>query len=319
MRPEVVIVDEVLEQFVGEVIEIVEGCALDDVVIEGPPEALDLAVGLRPIGPGVAVFDAKLEQHGLEGMLVGLVAGGELGAIVGQDFLEHEPIGDVEGVDHLQRLEHYRQRLLGGQHVGPGQARAAVDQADDIGRGRGWREEHIARQLMQVDVAELPELVLDNATLLLAHRRRAAVQSIARQHPIDGRGRAYRLATLAQDRMNLIAIHAFLAAADDRRLDALWFAPFPPLWPAPARQQICLIAALQIAVVVLAERLRAGSVVAVEIPHTLERRRLADNQLRPIKIPASTITIIWSRMSGIRNFENDFSNPSLVCHGIRFT
>ena len=57
----VVVVDEVLEQFIGEVVEVVEGRAVDDVVIEGTPEAFDLAVGLRPIGPGVAVFDAELE------------------------------------------------------------------------------------------------------------------------------------------------------------------------------------------------------------------------------------------------------------------
>lgn len=86
MGPVVVVVDQVLEQFVGEVVEIVEGGALDDVLIERAPEAFDLAVGLRPIGPGVAVFDAELEQHGLERMLVRLGAGGELGA--GSAFLE---------------------------------------------------------------------------------------------------------------------------------------------------------------------------------------------------------------------------------------
>ena len=91
----VVVVDDILEQLVGEVVEIVEGCALDDVLVERAPEALDLAIGLRPIGPGVAVFDAKLEQHGLERMLVGLGAGGELGAVVGEDFLEDQPIGDM--------------------------------------------------------------------------------------------------------------------------------------------------------------------------------------------------------------------------------
>ncbi len=47
MGPVVVVVDQILEQFVGEVIEIVEGCALDDVLVEGPPEAFDLTVGLR--------------------------------------------------------------------------------------------------------------------------------------------------------------------------------------------------------------------------------------------------------------------------------
>src|SRR5207248_10696629 len=128
---------------------------------------------------------------------------------------------------------------------------------------------------MQIDVAELPELVLDNAAFLLAHRRRAAVQSIARQHPIDGRGRRYRVAPLAQDGMDLIAVHALLPASNDLRLDALRLAPFPPLRSAAARQQIGLTPALQIAVVILTERLRAGSVVAVEIPNPLEQLRPA--------------------------------------------
>src|SRR5438105_13856319 len=128
---------------------------------------------------------------------------------------------------------------------------------------------------MQVDVAKVPALVLDNATFLLEHRRRAAVQSISCQHPIDGRGRWYRVAPLAQDGMDLVAVHALLPACNDLRLDALRFAPFPPLWSAAARQQICLIPALQIAVVILAERLRAGSVMAVEIPNPLEQLRPA--------------------------------------------
>jgi hypothetical protein len=58
-----------------------------------------------------------------------------------------------------------------------------------VGRGQGRREEYVARQLMQIDVAQFPELVLDNAALLLAHRLSAAVQVIAFQDPIDGRGR----------------------------------------------------------------------------------------------------------------------------------
>jgi hypothetical protein len=39
----VVVVDQVLEQFVGEVVEIVEGGALDDVLIERAPEAMGRA------------------------------------------------------------------------------------------------------------------------------------------------------------------------------------------------------------------------------------------------------------------------------------
>ena len=105
MRPVVVVVDEILEQFVGEVVEIVEGGAIDNVVVEGPPQALDLAVGLWAIRPGIAVFDAKLEQHSLEGMLAWLVAGCELGPVVGQDFLEDKAVGGVLNITGSAFLE----------------------------------------------------------------------------------------------------------------------------------------------------------------------------------------------------------------------
>src|ERR1044072_3129871 len=58
MGPEVVVVDHILEQLIGEVVEIVEGCTFDDIVVQGSPEALDLAVGLRPVGSGVAMLNA---------------------------------------------------------------------------------------------------------------------------------------------------------------------------------------------------------------------------------------------------------------------
>src|SRR4029453_9841297 len=146
------------------------------------------------------------------------------------------------------------------------------DQADDIGRGRGWREEHIARQLMQVDVAQLPEFVLDNAAFLLTHRRRAAVRLVAPQHPVDRDRRRYRVALLTQGGMNLVAVHPPLAMGDDLRLDSFRLAPVPPFGPAPAWQQVRLLTALQIAVVILAERLRAGPMVAVEVADPLEQR-----------------------------------------------
>jgi hypothetical protein len=51
MGPVVVVGDEIFEELVGEVIEVLEGCAFDDVVIEGSPKALDLAV-IRHDGGG---------------------------------------------------------------------------------------------------------------------------------------------------------------------------------------------------------------------------------------------------------------------------
>jgi hypothetical protein len=80
MRPVVVVVDQVLEVFIGEVIKIVKSCAVDDVVVQGTPKSFDLAVGLRPIWPCVAMLDAEFEGHGFEGMLFAVVAGCELGA-----------------------------------------------------------------------------------------------------------------------------------------------------------------------------------------------------------------------------------------------
>jgi hypothetical protein len=37
MRPIVVVVDEVVEKFVGEVVEVVEGGAVDDILVQGAP------------------------------------------------------------------------------------------------------------------------------------------------------------------------------------------------------------------------------------------------------------------------------------------
>src|SRR6201995_5756991 len=124
-------------------------------------------------------------------------------------------------------------------------------------------------------MAEFADLVLDNATFLLTHGRRASVQLIAFEDPVDGRGRRYRISPLAQGSVNLIAVHAALAAGDDLRLDAFRLAPLPPFRPAALRQQVRLGAATQIAVVVLPEGLGTGAVVLIELPDAAERRRPA--------------------------------------------
>jgi hypothetical protein len=100
----------------------IESRAVDDVVVEGAPEPLGLSVGLRAIGPGVAMLDPEFEEHLLEGMLVGMGAGGELGAVVGEDFRKGEPIDDIKRIQYLERLEHDRQSLFAGHCLGPGQA-----------------------------------------------------------------------------------------------------------------------------------------------------------------------------------------------------
>ncbi|WP_164937439.1 hypothetical protein [Bradyrhizobium guangxiense] len=128
---------------------------------------------------------------------------------------------------------------------------------------------------MQIDVAQLSELVLDNTAFLLTHRRRTAVQAIAFQHPVDRDRRRYRVVRFAQDGMNLITVHPPLAMGDDLRLDPFRLASSPPFRPAPPRQQVRFLAALQIAIVILAERLRAGPVVPVKVADPLEQRRSA--------------------------------------------
>jgi hypothetical protein len=54
-------------------------------------------------------------------MLVGVSASDKLGAVVAEDVDENDAVAQVKGIDHLQRLEHHRQRLLGGHDLGPGQ------------------------------------------------------------------------------------------------------------------------------------------------------------------------------------------------------
>src|SRR6185437_3764087 len=124
------------------------------------------------------------------------------------------------------------QRLFRDQDLGPGQPRAAVEKADDEGRALRRHQEHVAGQLVQVDMAEFADLVLDNATFFLAHGRGAAVQLMALEDPIDGRRRRYRIAPLAQGGVDLIAVHAPLAAGDDLGLDALRLTALPPFRPA---------------------------------------------------------------------------------------
>src|SRR6478609_2461798 len=104
-------------------------------------------------------------------------------------------------------------------------------------------------------MAELADLVLDNATFLLTHGRRAPVELMPFEDPVDGRGRRYRIAPLAQGRVDLVAVHASLPAGHDLGLDALRLAPFAPFWTAALRQQVRFRAAPQVAVVVLPEGL----------------------------------------------------------------
>ena len=93
---------------------------------------------------------------------------------------------------------------------------------------------------MQVDMAELPEPFLDDASLFFAHGRGAFIVSVAFERAVDRRERGYRLAPFAQDCMDFIAVQAAPARLDDLGLDSLGFAPFAPCRSAPLRQQVLL-------------------------------------------------------------------------------
>lgn len=121
MRPEFVVVDEIFEQLVGELSKIVEGCAVDQIVLERTPKALDLAVGLRSVRPGVTVGDAEFDEHRLEGVVEGALASAELGAVVGEELSKGDGVADVERIDELEGLEHDRQGLLALDDLGPGE------------------------------------------------------------------------------------------------------------------------------------------------------------------------------------------------------
>jgi hypothetical protein len=45
--------------------------SIDEVILQGAPEAVRLAVGLRPIRPGVAVNDAEFDERRFERALAG--------------------------------------------------------------------------------------------------------------------------------------------------------------------------------------------------------------------------------------------------------
>jgi len=83
-----------IRRFIGEVIEIVESGTLDKSSSRYARSAR-LCVGLRPVWSCVAVLDAKVRAAWLEGMLFAVVAGCELGAVVGHDLGKDEPVGTL--------------------------------------------------------------------------------------------------------------------------------------------------------------------------------------------------------------------------------
>jgi hypothetical protein len=56
--PEVVVIEDVLEEFFTEMAGGREVSPFNQTGVERPPEAPGLAVGLRPVRPGVTVFNS---------------------------------------------------------------------------------------------------------------------------------------------------------------------------------------------------------------------------------------------------------------------
>ena len=73
------------------------------------------AFGLRSVGPRVAMFDLHLGEHGLEGMIVGVLACGELGAVVREHLLEGHAIAALERAQNAHDLEGDGQGFLAQQ------------------------------------------------------------------------------------------------------------------------------------------------------------------------------------------------------------
>ena len=82
MRAHLIVVEQILLQFVPELRQGGERGAVDQVVVQGPPEPFHLPIGLRPIGPGIPMFDPQLQQHPFKRVRVFGARGREFGSIV---------------------------------------------------------------------------------------------------------------------------------------------------------------------------------------------------------------------------------------------
>ena len=118
-----------------------------------------------------------------------------------------------------------------------------------------------------------PSLVFDDLAFFLDHGAALAVEPSLPQPPVDRRGRRWNGNRLLQGREDLVAVEALAALRQDLGVDPRRLAALAPFRPAPARRQILRRAALQIAVVISAEGLKAGAVVAVERADAGKMRR----------------------------------------------
>ena len=150
-----IVVEQILLQFVPQLGHRLEGCTLQQVIVQGSPEPLYLPVGLGPIGAGVAVLDAQLIEHPFHGVALNVPGRGHLGAVVGEDGLELDAVLHVKEVDGLQGCEHHGEALDVSDHFGPGQAGAGVNEGDQIVTALGVYQD-VPAEVVAVEVPQFP-------------------------------------------------------------------------------------------------------------------------------------------------------------------
>jgi len=178
------------------------GAGVGPFVEQGAVEALDLAVGLGPVGPAVLVDDAVLGEGGVEEAApVGEV-------VVGQDAFDDDAPGTEPGFGSAPEGGAGGAGLI-GEDLGVDEAAVVVDGAVEVGvadagsapgpgGGRGPAQDPVAAagrdlaQLLDVNVDQLA----GPGTFVAADRRgggsvhvREPVEVITDQHPVDRRGR----------------------------------------------------------------------------------------------------------------------------------
>ena len=180
-----VVVEEVLHQLILQRLYRLEGGPLQQVIVQGAPEPFHLPVGLRPVGPSVAVLDPQLHQHPLHGMMGPIPGRGHLRAVVGDDCLEAHPVFGVEHVDALERGEHHTQTLEVIDHLDPGQPGAGIHYRYQVVALPGAQHQ-IPAQVVGVQVAQLPGTGLDYPALGGLHLLGQPVETVALGYGVDG-------------------------------------------------------------------------------------------------------------------------------------
>ena len=90
-----IVVEEILLQFVLELSHRLEGCSLQEVLVQGSPEPLDLPVGLGPIGSGVTVLDAQflsIRSMGWPSMFLGEAISGPLSVRIASNWMRYSAL-----------------------------------------------------------------------------------------------------------------------------------------------------------------------------------------------------------------------------------